>query len=179
MGSHPERLPHADFLRYFHNWEGIEFPAGIKDWERFEKNNETVALNILQVPHDEKNITHVYKSKHNHTRKNQVVLLMITDGEKWHYIALKSEQTEDGFNRPAKSLSRLFNGITSNHNGNFHCLNCLHSFRTNNALKKHERLCENKDYCYVEMPTKKNNILKDSQGVKSLRIPFVICADLE
>ena len=60
---------------------------------------------------------------------------MITDGEKWHYTALKSEPTEDGFNRPTKSLSRLFRGITSNHDGDFYCLNCLHSFRTDNALK--------------------------------------------
>ena len=76
----------------------IEYSAGIKDWKRFLKNNETVALNILQVSNDEIKITHAYKSKYNHTRKNQVVLLMITDGEKWHYTALKSEPTEDGFN---------------------------------------------------------------------------------
>ena len=136
-------------------------------------------MNILQVPHEEKNIIHVYKSKHNHARKNQVVLLMITDGEKWHYTALKSEQTEDGFNRPTKSLSRLFKGITSNHNGDFYCFNYLHSFRTYNILKKHERLCENNDYCYLEMPAKKNKILKYTYGMNSMRIPFVIYADLE
>ena len=50
---------------------------------------------------------------------------MITDGEgKWHYIALKSEPT-DGFNHPTKRLSKLFRGITANHNGGFYCLNCL------------------------------------------------------
>ena len=38
---------------------------------------------------------------------------MITNGEqineadKWHYIALKSECTDDGFNRPIRNLSRL------------------------------------------------------------------------
>ena len=79
---------------------------------------------------------------------------MITDGEKWHYTALKSELPEDGFNRPIKSLSRLFRGITSNNNGDVYCLNCLQPFRTYNILKKHEILCENNDYCYVEMPTK-------------------------
>ena len=65
-----------------------------------KKNNETIALNILQVPHDEIKITHACKckSEYNHTCKNQIVLLMITDGEKWHYTALKSESTEDGFN---------------------------------------------------------------------------------
>ena len=30
-----------------------------------------------------------YKLKHNFKRKNQVVLLMTTDGEKWHYLAFK------------------------------------------------------------------------------------------
>ena len=139
---HKENKNHRERIQGIHhyfsceyNWWGIDFPAGIKEWKRFEKNNETIALNILQVPHDEIKITHAYKSEYNHTRKNQVVLLMITDGEKWHYTALKSEPTEDGFNRPTKSLSRLFRGITSNHDGDFYCLNCLHSFRTDNALK--------------------------------------------
>ena len=58
-----------------------------------------------------------YKSKYNRKRENQVVLLMITNGEKWHYIALKSERTDDGLNRPIKNLSRLFRGIKSNHCG--------------------------------------------------------------
>ena len=52
--NHPERISHMHhFFSCEYNWEGIEFPAGIKDWKRFEKNNETVALNILQVPHNE------------------------------------------------------------------------------------------------------------------------------
>ena len=80
------------------------------------------------MPHNEKDICHVYKSKYNHKRKNQVVLLMITDGEKWHYTALKSEQTEDGLIRPAKSLCRLFKGIASNHKGDYYCLNKLFSY---------------------------------------------------
>ena len=131
------------------------------------------------MPHNEKDICHVYKSKYNHERKNQVVLLMITDGEKWHYTALKSEQTEYGLIRPAKILCRLFKGITSNHNGGYYCLNCLHSFRSYNILKNYEKLCENNDYSYIEMPTKKNNTLKYTEGTKSLKIPYVIYADLE
>ena len=64
---------------------------------------------------------------------------MVTNGEKWHYIALKSEHIDDGFNRPIRSLSRLLYEITSNHHGDFYCLNYLHSFRTDNTLKKQER----------------------------------------
>ena len=132
----------------------------------------------MQVPHDEIKITHAYKSEYNCKHKSQVVLLMITDGEKWHYIALKSEPTDDGFNRPIRSLSRLFRGITSNHDGDFYCLNCLHSFRTDNALKKHKRLCDNNDYCDVEMPTQFDKTLKYNYSEKSLKIPFVIYGDL-
>ena len=51
---------------------------------------------------------------------------MITDGEEWHYIALKSEPTDDGFIRPTKSLFKLFRGITSNNHGDLYCLNRLH-----------------------------------------------------
>ena len=91
---------------------------------------------------------------------------MITNGEKSHYTALKNERTDDGFNHPIRILSRLFRGIKSNHDRDFYCLNCLHSFRTDNAPKKHERLCENNDYCYVEMLTKLNKILKYNHGEK-------------
>ena len=101
---------------------------------------------------------------------------MIANGKKWHYIALKSEPTDDRFNRPTKSLSRLLRGITSSHNGDFYCLNCLNSFRIDNGLKKHERLCDNNDYCETEMPTQFN---KRSFDERSLKTPFVICTDLE
>ena len=139
-----------------------------RSWnKRFEKKmkqkkkNETIALNILQVPHNEIKICHACKSEYNCKRKNQVVLLMINYGEKWHYIALKSETTDDVFIRPIKRLSKLFRGITANHNGDFHCLSCLHTFRTDNALKKHEILFENNEYCCIEMPTKFNEILNE------------------
>ena len=95
------------------------------------------------------------------------MLLMITDnGENWHYLALKS-------------ISKLLNGKTSNHNGDFYCLNCFHSYRTKNKLKKHERLCRDHHFCYVKTPDEDNNILKYNPGEKSLKVAFIIYADLE
>ena len=110
---------------------------------------------------------------------------MITNSEqsnetdKGHYIALISVRTDGGFNRPIRGLSRLFRGINANNNGDFYCLDWLHSFRTDNALKRHGRLCGNNDYCHVEMPTKDNKTLKYNHGEKSLKAPFTIYADLE
>ena len=111
-----------------YNLDGIDFPGGIKDWKKFERNNKTIALNILYVPHNTKTKNLTYKSKYNRKRESQVVLLMITNGkksdeiDKWHYIALKSVHTDEGFNRPIRSLSKLFKGITSNNHGDFYCL---------------------------------------------------------
>ena len=58
-------------------------------------------------------------------------------------------------------------------------MGCLHSFRTDNALKRHERLCGNNYYCHVEMPTKDSKALKYNHGEKSLKAPFTIYANLE
>ena len=52
----------------------------------------------------------------------------------------------------SKTLSALLHGITSKHKGDFYYLNCLHSFRTENKLKSHEKVCKNKDFCEIAMP---------------------------
>ena len=66
-----------------------------------------------------------------------------------------------------------------NHKEDFYCLNCFHSYRTENKLEAHKKICENHDYCHVEMPTKNNNIIKYNHGEKSMKLPFIIYADLE
>ena len=117
------------------------------DWKKFEQNNKTIALNILFAPHNKETIKLTYKSKYNRKCKNQAVLLMITNGENLHYLALRNVHTTNGYNRPVISLSRLFCKITSNYMGDFYCLGCFHSFCTDDSLKKHERLCGKHDYC--------------------------------
>ena len=44
---------------------------------------------------------------------------MIVNNEQWHYTSLKRVRTDDGFNRPIISLSRLSRGITADHTGYF------------------------------------------------------------
>ena len=91
---------------------------------------------------------------------------MITDGEKWHYLAVKG-------------LSALFREIASNNNGDFYCLNCFCSYRIENKLKKHKKVCENHDYCYEEMSEEGNKILKYNHGEKSMKVCFIIYTDVE
>ena len=110
---------------------------------------------------------------------------MITDDEqkdtieKWYYIALINA-IDDGHKKAPQCLSVLYRGVTSNHNGDFYCLRrCMHSYRTDNALKKHKRLCGKHDYCKVNMPPKDKNTLKYNPGKKSLREPHIFYLDLE
>ena len=145
--------------------ERIDFPSTSKDWKKLELNNE-IALNILYLPHNAKKIHIAYKSKHNLTREKQVILLMISNGENWHYLVVKS-------------LPGLLKGIKSNHKEDFCCLNCLHSYRTKNKLEARKKICENNEYCDVEMPNEDNKIIKYNQGEKSIKLPFMIYADLE
>ena len=42
------------------------------------------------MPDNTKEIRHAYKSKYNWNRENQVIILMITDGKKRHYLAVKN-----------------------------------------------------------------------------------------
>ena len=161
----PQRITKIKPFIEKYNWEDINFPSTSKDWKKFESNIE-VALNILYVPYNIKKINITCKSKNNLTQERQIILLMISDGQKWHYLVVKK-------------LSGLLRGITSNHKEDFYCLNCFHSYSTKNKLKTHKKICENHDHCYVEMPTKNINIIKYNHGEKSMKLPFVIYADLE
>ena len=67
----------------------------------------------------------------------------------------------------------------SKHHGNFCCLNCLHSLRTENNLKSHKNVYENKDSCNTAMPYEDNKTIELNQYQKSHKAPFIIYADLE
>ena len=80
----------------------------VKIGKNFELNNKSIALNIFYVPYNTQKIRHAYMSKYNLTRENQVILLIVTDGKKWHNLAVKR-------------LSALFRGIISKQDGDFYC----------------------------------------------------------
>ena len=68
-------------------WEGIKFLSKKDDQKKFEKDNVTIALNILYAKQEK--IYPAYVSKHNSNREKQVILLMILNGGRWHYLAVK------------------------------------------------------------------------------------------
>ena len=121
--THPERISKLKPYINKYNWKDIKFLSDKDDWKKFEQNNKDIALNILFVPHNKKEIGPAYISKYSHQRKNQVILLVITDdGKRWHCLAVRS-------------LPALLRKILSSNNGDFCCLNCFHSYRTLINLK--------------------------------------------
>ena len=72
------------------NWKEIDFASHEEDWKKFELKTKSIALNALYVPCNTEEIRHAYKSKCKLKYENQVILLMITDGKKWHYLAVKN-----------------------------------------------------------------------------------------
>ena len=86
-----------------------------------------------------KKIIVVYESKYNNKHKKQTIFLMIGGGIKYHYFTVTN-------------LSVLLQGNSSNHRGNFYCLNCFNSYTTKNKLKDHEEICNNHNSCNIEIP---------------------------
>ena len=91
-----------------------------------------------------------YVSKHDSNREKQVILIIIPNREGWYYLAVKE-------------LSALLGGLTSNHQGDFYCLNNLHSFATENKRESHKKVCENKDFCNVVMPSEDSKVSEFNQ----------------
>ena len=91
---------------------------------------------------------------------------MITDKHKWHYVTIKC-------------ISDLFRDITGKNNGDYYCLNCFHSYRTEDKLKEHELICTNHDYCNLISPDENNKILQYKQGSYRLKMAHAIYVDFE
>ena len=67
-----------------------DFSSHQRDWEKFEKENNSIALNVPFVSNNSEGIKLAYKSSYN-KRKNQVILLMINDeANNCYYFAINN-----------------------------------------------------------------------------------------
>ena len=181
FGKNPGRI--SQNLRLYSDifhWYDINFPAYYKDYETFERLNSDVALNILYIPFEEENVLPEYISNRYFDKKDQVMLLKISDGKgKWYFLALPSVLDEDDVKRPYKSLSRLMEGISSNSHENYYCLGCFHTFRTETTLINYVDLCKNNKFAKIDLPEEGSNFKRYKPAAKSLKIDTVMYADFE
>lgn len=84
-------------------------------WRNGNKKRRGIDWNIL---------IKAYFSKFNLKCLNQIIVLMIHDGQKWRYLAVTK-------------FSALLRGVTLKNNVNSFCLNCCHSFRSESKQGSH------------------------------------------
>ena len=73
----PQRITKTKPFINKYYWETINFPSEKDDLKKFEKNNVTIALNVLYAKQEK--IYPAYVSKHNLNREKQVIVLMISN----------------------------------------------------------------------------------------------------
>ena len=147
------------------DWSGITFPLELKNIDRFEKQNETISVNVYGYEgrvYPLKISDYVYQPD----RIHHVNLLLIFDGEKKHYCLIKS-------------MSRLLSAqISKDQHKKFFCLRCLNPFGTQELLNKHEEYCSDNEAVRIEMPGE-NTVIGFKNHYRKIRHPFVIYADFE
>ena len=79
------KLWKKSFETYFRK---LNMKIKIWNWENFEQNNESVALDVSFSSKDSEEITLLYKSKYNLEQENKVLLLMINDDDNENIIIL-------------------------------------------------------------------------------------------
>ena len=111
MKKDPQRIAKVKPFIDKYNQEKINYPSQKDGWKKPEKLNLVIALNVLYANKKEK-ICPAYISKHNLNREKQVILSMFRKRQMALFCS--------------KKPSKLLIGVTSNNEGGFYSLNCLH-----------------------------------------------------
>ncbi|KAL9954736.1 hypothetical protein ACROYT_G042310 [Oculina patagonica] len=144
------------------NYDGIEFPVNIKQYNKIEKQNE---ININVFGYENKQPYPIYISKEKYDK--EMNLLLITENENKHYVLIKD------FNK------FMYNQTKHKERKHF-CMHCLQCFSSERVLNDHKNNCiQVNGEQAIKMPTKDNNILKFNNFHKQQKVPFVIYADFE
>ena len=161
------------------NWKNITFPVKVEDIYKFEKQNDSIAINVFYItetvyfyndnghPFCSKNEVQPIRIKKDKWDKTVVNLLLISDGETQHYCWIKN-------------MSKLLSSqLSKNSHQRYYCYNCLNSFNTQNTLDKHTDLCYHNESVKTEFPKEKNLFVTFKYQERSMNVPFVIYADFE
>ena len=150
-------------LRKYENefdWEGMSYPVSTKDISKFETRNR-IGVNMLAL---DGRTPYICRKGMGYERT--VNLMIIEDGEKKHYVAIKS-------------LERLLSMNNIKHKESQHfCNNCLQGCKTAESRDNHYDYCRSNESVRIEMPTR-NPIVSYSNGQHQFKVPFVMYADFE
>ena len=160
IDNHPERISKLRRYEDDFDWDGMKFPASIRDIKRFESRNE-ITINIL-IFEDKK----VYICRTGKEYDQVANLMLITDNNKKHHVAIKS-------------LKRLLSRQNSKHKESQHfCINCLQGFAEKKSRDEHYAYCRSNEAVRIEMPNRKP-IMQYSDGQYQFKVPFMMYADFK
>ena len=137
IDNHPERISKLKRYEDDFDWTKVKFPASFRDIKRFESRNE-ITINILAFKDKQ-----VYICRKGREYNRVANLMLITDHNNKHYIAIKS-------------LKRLLSMQNSKHSESQHfCINCLQGFAEKKSRDKQLVYCRNNEAVRIEMPNRK------------------------
>ena len=73
------------------NWDGVKFPTGNRDIDRFEENTKSVSVNVFE-PDDSLNDNKIilHRGTKNRNAKYEIYLLKVYDEDNhYHYVLVK------------------------------------------------------------------------------------------
>ena len=147
-----------------------DFSSYQRDWEEFEQNNTSIALNILFVSYNSEEIKLAYKSNYN-KRKNQVILLMINDeANNCHYLAVKnlSELNSLGWLRGKKEA--IINNDNSFQNALYDALNYQNTENCPRRISKLKHYINKYNWEGIEFPSGSKDWIKFERNKKTIAL---------
>ena len=123
IGDHPERISKLRRYENDFDWSETRFPASFRDFKRFESRNE-ITINIIAFE-----CKQVYICRKSQEYGQVANLMLITDHNNKHYVAIKS-------------LRRLQSRQNGKHKESQHfCINCLQGFGEKKSRDEHLVYC--------------------------------------
>ena len=161
IGKDPQCVSNLKKFENNYDWSGLEFPVTINKISIFKRKKD-VSVTILALKGSE-----IYIAKKSECKSSKnVELLLVTNGEHRHYMAIKS-------------LSRLFGGRNTRHtHKQYFCLNCLQGFYSELSRDKHYEYCKDNKAVKIEMP-KLGSFIEFHNGQNQFKVPFTMYADFE
>lgn len=198
----PQRVSSYKSFENELNFKNISFPVTLDQLGIFEKNNETISVNIYAVE-DEYN--HDTKKKENtivpiriteNVRKNHIHLLWIADINSMENNENEGEAPSGNISLCEmvndvdvishycyiKNLARLVGSQCNSHGHKIWlCDRCLHYFYSEIKLAEHTIECGEKNKCKITLPDHNSNQrwISFKHFNRQLPVPYIIYADIE
>ena len=158
IDNHPERISKLRRYEDDFDWDGMKFPVSFRDIKRFESRNK-ITINILAFERKQ-----IYICKKGKEYDRVANLMLITDNNNKHYVAIKS-------------LKRLLSMQNSKHKESQpFCINCLQGFAEKRSRDEHLVYCWSNEAVRIEMPNRKP-IIPYLDGQYQFKVPFMMYTD--